>query len=861
MEFSATFPSDTTTTECIVELLLSIENFLFGIGDIKGCQTGTALSTGNIDYCNNYKRHVAPGFNQEDAMKHHSRVVFHLGDVVSSAVGSETDRTLAITFEAVLVSMGDKNIDDKAYVSAGMQITNGEYIWVARYEVTLKGSQAGDDRIPNFDLIMVDDDEIKDDGEQQKVQLTFGLSNTQADVRVEFVSMNYTHCSLSVQGVSLKQAGSAYAYSLDAAKLVSDNTGKCCPSSASVNLGRLTNKESTKSKPNMSNYDIVIEATILATNKSVTNGDILGTGVAIFVDQTEVWVSYIAGTKRNGEPASNITFTTRVTGGSTIAPGLPCGMEVDVNTISGGHRYTLQITTEKGTALTDRLHILAINPVSSGTNVPCEINAGAMTIEYDASTENPDVVSSATLNVTIFNYGTNSNNSANAVVTFSVFFRLTTEAQEGENVKATVSVNGNKGETKTFSVGKTAKYDSDVSYQFDLQQPCNSSFPAGTVILFKLIVTTDRGKIPGPTKLEFPIPADLQTSTLTFVSAKVVSVGKNVGCVPVGDLDVELFDWPASPPGTNDRVIATIMLCNIQVVDDVEADKFTIEFKVKMKDDPSFYSDDSPKRVQFGLGWQFSSTRIMAINYDIDVLKPTDYGDGVIKYVKGLTFGNTTWPEDALIQWSPNNEEYYSFNSSWEHGNTSEMLLTGSLFTRYVKVINTDGQCPVGNKYITEDVGTDIEFHGNTSFVKILRQSIMFLLDKDNSTCLNLPTKSAIDTTRFLYFNIKTILPYLDTNGSSPFYLIITGNGISCDTPFGPQVTKISHRTDDGALKFKGNRRKCQLDGHDEVEGKQTCRYHCNCSNATTCADVSILVLHHKIPDVVYSLCDVTALQ
>ncbi|KAL4226651.1 hypothetical protein ACF0H5_014632 [Mactra antiquata] len=863
MAMEITFPNLQTTEGVVAEIILSLDEFNVAIGDITGCTTGT-LTIGNTNFCTDYVRHLAPGYTAQDGVQHHHRAVFTLGTVTSPGSGDPANNKVVINFQAVLVSMGTLTVGDELIFSVGVLYDNGEKIWVAQTSFVAKGTQAGPGTIPTFDLILPGDSDISDEAEKQKVQLTFGLPNPQAQVSVEFASMNDTDCGLSVFDVNLVSSGSAYAYSLEPANIVADNYGQCCPNSISIDLGTLTNKESTKASPNPTEYNIVMEATVMATNGTIPDGETLTTAVAVYINGAEIWVAYIPGIKRDGTYATSPTYATAITGSSTVSAAMPCYMEVVVTTVPGTMTYTITVRTNLGTAAAARLSIVAVNPVSYGQNIACEISAEDMSVTRTDS-DNDGIFEEYIVSVPISNYDIDAAVDSDKV-TFNVFFLMSADAIEGETV--TAIVNGDPSLEETFTVGPAGSYDNDVSYTFDLQQDCVNSFPVGSVVRFLLVVTTERNKIPGPSILEFPIPADIATSTLTFVSATAIDVGKNVGCVPFGRLDAELSYWDETQTeGPYDRARAYITLCNLEQVNDPAEDIIKIEFFVQIKNNAALNSAGSTTAVSFGLGWHYTGTHVWVVEYDVTTVASHDFGDGVIKYVKGITLNaGVQWPSDGKIEWSPDNVNFYSHNTGWEpyahvSSTPTQMLSTSALITRFVRIVNTDGQCPVTPTYVTQDILTDIEFHGSTTLVKPFLQSMMFLLDGDNTTCLSLPTKAATTTTRFLYLSIKTMLPYLDTDGTSPFSISITGTGISCDTPFGPQVTKVSHRKDADALKFKGNRRKCSYTGGDVVGDKQSCRYFCDCTDATTCADVSLMILHHETVTGDYSLCDVTAIQ
>lgn len=69
---------------------------------------------------------------------------------------------------------------------------------------------------------------------------------------------------------------------------------------------------------------------------------------------------------------------------------------------------------------------------------------------------------------------------------------------------------------------------------------------------------------------------------------------------------------------------------------------------------------------------------------------------------------------------------------------------------------------------------------------------MMLAFDNDTTTCMDLPTKNSTNTPTYFLVSILTTPPYLDTNGEGPFNVTVAGYGLSCNTPHGPQVTKVT---------------------------------------------------------------------
>lgn len=215
----------------------------------------------------------------QDGVRYYNRAVFDIGDVIGASGGSDETHSLTVQFEAVYVSLGTNTLSSTYWLSVGLEYNSGVYIWIAQCSITLQGPavsvydwmsvilhlcwlnhffrntlttrrllifhlffQENPGTTPNFNIEFVGDNLISDDGEEQSVELTFGLPNPKANVTVEIVSLNDTNCALVIQSLNMTSVGSAYQYAVEPSLFSVSGENECCPTSLSLEITDLINK-------------------------------------------------------------------------------------------------------------------------------------------------------------------------------------------------------------------------------------------------------------------------------------------------------------------------------------------------------------------------------------------------------------------------------------------------------------------------------------------------------------------------------------------------------------------------------------------------------------------------------------------
>lgn len=84
----------------------------------------------------------------------------------------------------------------------------------------------------------------------------------------------------------------------------------------------------------------------------------------------------------------------------------------------------------------------------------------------------------------------------------------------------------------------------NISYSFFLTNDCPSDkHTVGSTLAFNLRILTERAVTAGKMTIEFPIPSNQTEPYLKFKSARVLSKGSNLVCVPLGTLSAAISDW------------------------------------------------------------------------------------------------------------------------------------------------------------------------------------------------------------------------------------------------------------------------------------------------------------------------------
>lgn len=83
-----------------------------------------------------------------------------------------------------------------------------------------------------------------------------------------------------------------------------------------------------------------------------------------------------------------------------------------------------------------------------------------------------------------------------------------------------------------------------MTHSFSINNKCDGTdYTSGSIIYFDLTVTTERNVVSGPMSIEMAIPDEASAATLTYVSGKIVSKGKNNLCSNMGSIPVLFSNW------------------------------------------------------------------------------------------------------------------------------------------------------------------------------------------------------------------------------------------------------------------------------------------------------------------------------
>ncbi|KAJ8301472.1 hypothetical protein KUTeg_020459 [Tegillarca granosa] len=408
-----------------------------------------------------------------------------------------------------------------------------------------------------------------------------------------------------------------------------------------------------------------------------------------------------------------------------------------------------------------------------------------------------------------------------------------------------------------------------VNYTFHLYHKCQKNcVTVGSIFEFFVDVSTERDTNPGPAVFEFPVPANLNDTNFSVCNYEIINIGKNVICVnsaaAIADSNLTTL-----ADGTYSRVRMSISpLCNVYLVDDENADNFTIRVTVKINMNDTTTEDGLFE--WFGFGGKYSTTQIWVAQYKILVKGPTYYPD--LALLEGIAINsvdaaNISWPGKNEIQISYDGEVYTTAQFIWptptSNGSHDIYMISNQYLVSYLRMIisQCDSGCFVEHEFISKTLEGYLEiFNDQTGNYK--RQFAM-ALDNNLDSCFSLPLQGTIPPVYWARFN-TTLLQVTPQS----FNFTITGEGISCNPSAWYQgssvwciVTFVSYPKSPSVGKFHGDLQFCTNTQSGTSDGKSTCVYECYCPDEGQCSEIYIFMANAEERETSpWTLCEMSAM-
>ncbi|XP_060553100.1 uncharacterized protein LOC132714288 [Ruditapes philippinarum] len=699
------------------------------------------------------------------------------------------------------------------------------------------------------------------------INLPFVLSNLQVQVSVKNEDLYkdkivVSEMRLAVVGHSFKSVAKERIYS----KAYSE-----CPLTSSLVLdcGLLFNKDATNNPENDDRNLLVVE-TILQTLDTDLNGTDIEFVIGIHVEKVAIWFGELNLTVNLAPRALDVfsTFTTNVNENyKVVSPGFQGIVEITL-TIPEFTRnnYTFSFISTSTKGKDNALSILGMVLNTAGNNIDCDTRTMSnIKLELAESKPGSGLYNSGSVTLTIENVNVEMKPTEELNrVKFNLYVMMLETAKPGDVHRLLIDINDVGGQTADFTVGADKSYSQFPLYKDELQTDCSTqTYLPDTIMSVSFDVTTFRNTVVSPVTYRTAVPS-AGMHLLEVVSAEVIFRGRNVGCVNVGNITTKVVEWVDTDSDLGGTFLYLPLVCNVEVVDDPKEDTFVIALKLHILNLEELRASDMNNHLFITHRETFSDKDTFLDRFNtktsidfsktrrVDKLK---IPNSMHKYIDANNFL-------FKLQWSEDNVEFHDYSHTWGKGvNVTDALVFKTdrpLYARYVRLVYESNGCTLQYEPEQADFGKDIDFYGKDFSKNTMLENVMYVLDDDDNTCKQLPNKTTTETVTYYWSHFKTNI--WNTDGVTAFTVKLTGRGISCDNKLGRQVTKVMYPKNAATSNFSGSWKKCTF--LERVEGDpMSCMYKCPCSDAISCAAISVLLYYDGEPTEPFELCGVKIIQ